>query len=88
MDLVVTTCAPLGLQAHPAPFAATPKPPLAKPAPQPVLIPVMPPASAEAVVMQNARPAPPTGIEFDDVPFTGDAAILVDDIVRPDADSA
>ena len=56
--------------------------------PSPPIAPVGPPASAEAMVMENARhhQDPPAGIEFDDVPFTGDAAVLVDDIIQTKAD--
>lgn len=86
MDLVVSACAPLVSQPYPAAIAAVPKPPLARPSPQPAIAPVTPPASAEAVVMQNAHPDPPAGIAFDDVPFTGDAAVLVDDIILTEAD--
>lgn len=45
------------------------------------IAPVTAPASAEAIMLQNAQP--PAGIEFDDVPFQ-DEAVLSDDIIRPD----
>jgi hypothetical protein len=48
------------------------------------IAPVTAPASAEAIMLQNAQPPePPAGIEFDDVPFQ-DEAVLSDDIIRPD----
>ena len=66
-----------------------PRVPLAStPPPSPPIAPVSAPASAEAMVMENASHTqdPPTGIEFDDIPFTGDAAILVDDIIQAETD--
>ena len=95
MDLVVPACAPVVLQANRAAIAAPAKLPLTKAAPPSVIAaavitlarpPVRASASAEAMVMQNARRDPPAGIEFDDVPFTGDADILVDDIIQPETD--
>lgn len=85
----VTQLAPL---LHPqSTTAPLPRVPLASaPPPSPPISPVAPPASAEAMVMENAshHQDAPAGIEFDDVPFTGDAAILVDDIIQAKVERA
>lgn len=86
MGFAISACAPAAAaQFHPAPAAVQPKPTLVtKPPPQPAITPVTPPASAEAIMMENARhPDAPAGIEFDDVPFQDDT-VLSDDIIRPD----
>jgi hypothetical protein len=88
MGFAISACAPSAAQFHlanatPAKPALVPKPP----APPPVA-PVTPPASAEAIMMENAcHQDPPAGIEFDDVPFQDDA-VLSDDIIRPDPPKA